>query len=53
MTENLLDKVLIARYTYACGQPLFGDAEYDALNAELKDNGITLNPIYEDSVPYD
>lgn len=52
--QLLLDQVLVARYTYACGNPVCSDAEYDSLNEQLKEHGITLNPIYEnDDVPYD
>lgn len=53
MNERLA-LVLIARYFYAHGVSYISDAEYDEHCKLLKDEGIVLNPIYEDDpIPYD
>lgn len=53
--NEILDKVLIARYLYANGAPQYlSDAEYDDYCTQLKNAGIELNPIYDnDPIPYD
>lgn len=54
--NEVLNKVLIARYLYAQGSDVYylSDAEYDSLCEQLKASGTVLNPIYDnDPVPYE
>lgn len=54
--NEVLNKVLIARYLYAHGSDVYylSDAEYDSLCEQLKASGTVLNPIYDnDPVPYE
>lgn len=45
--------VQFARFAYAHGDPICEDSEYDEYIAELKSQGIDLDPVYEnDSVPW-
>lgn len=53
-TESLLDKIKVARCMYANGLDFISDAEYDEGINILKNQGIVLNPIYEDDdIPYE
>lgn len=46
--------ILVARFMYRFGRPVLEDAEYDGYIRNLKAQGITFNPIYEDDpIPYD
>lgn len=53
--NDILDKVMIARYMYAQGSSDYlSDAEYDDYCAQLKSAGIILDPIYDnDPIPYE
>lgn len=52
--EELLDRVRIARCMYAAGKQHISDAEYDNLVRLLAEQGIILDPVYEDDpTPYD